>query len=52
MTDFQKPGDQYYGLLQTENKKYGDLRFQHVESGITFGLRLNAQSYGICFDAL
>ena len=48
MTDFQRPGDEHYQLLQVEVEKYGDIRFQHVKGGVTFGQRmLNHMLYAL-----
>lgn len=48
MTDYLKPSDSYYNMLLHEDKAYGDLRFQHVEGGVTFGYRmLNHMLYAL-----
>ena len=40
MTDYQKPGDEFYQMLQQEKTKYGDIRFQTLEGGVQFGQRM------------
>ena len=39
MTDHQPRDGKYYNITQEESKTYGDIYFQHVAGGVTFGLR-------------
>lgn len=39
MTDYQGPNDEYFHQVRDEEKKYGDVHFQLVKQGVTFGDR-------------